>query len=129
MIYALTRVNVQCVQSPCTRIRPAISGSHVVITTAKTLKGFPAERAGRSTVRVVYSCYYDSHVVHNPSYRSIEFPDKQPEDCILNHEAEEVVDLALEKLQDAGIMMVEWRSVLYHRMNVPLVIRVGPYVW
>jgi hypothetical protein len=53
------------------------------------------------------------------------FPDKQPEDHILNHEPEEVVDLALEKLQEAGIMLVEWHSLLYRRMNVPLVIRVS----
>lgn len=57
------------------------------------------------------------HVIH----------DKQPKDCILNHEPEEVVDLALEILQGAGItFIVEWHSLLYRRMNVPVVIRVSP---
>lgn len=36
----------------------------------------------------------------------------------------EYVDLALYHLQQEGIQPVEWRSLLYIRMNVPLIFRV-----
>ena len=52
------------------------------------------------------------------------FPDKQPEDHILDHEPEEVVDLALEKLQETGIVSIEWHS-LFHRCRH----QGEPYVW
>ena len=37
---------------------------------------------------------------------------------------EELVDKALNTLQEAGIKLVEWRSLLYRRMGVPVIIRV-----
>ncbi|KAL7279983.1 hypothetical protein ACG7TL_006394 [Trametes sanguinea] len=36
---------------------------------------------------------------------------------------EELVDKALRALQDAGIQLIEWLSLLHRRMNVPLIIR------
>ena len=37
---------------------------------------------------------------------------------------EELVDKALKALQNAGIQLIEWKSLLYRRMGVPLIIKV-----
>jgi len=48
----------------------------------------------------------------------------KPEDLFLC-EPSAVVDLALYRLQKAGVALIEWRSLLYRRMNVPFVIKVS----
>ncbi|KAF9530516.1 hypothetical protein CPB83DRAFT_850459 [Crepidotus variabilis] len=47
---------------------------------------------------------------------------------ILNHEPVEVVDMALERLQKAGVELIEWRAQLYRRMQVPIVVRDYSYL-
>lgn len=44
---------------------------------------------------------------------------------ILDYEPAEVVDIALQKLQKAGVELIEWRSLLYRRMNVPVILKVN----
>ena len=44
---------------------------------------------------------------------------------IYDSSPEELVDGALKALQDAGIQLIEWQSLLHRRMNVPVVIRVS----
>jgi hypothetical protein len=41
-----------------------------------------------------------------------------------NLHEEEIVDVALSRLQSACIQLVEWRALLFARMNVPVVVRV-----
>jgi hypothetical protein len=36
----------------------------------------------------------------------------------------ELVDLALSRLQNAGVKLIEWRALLYRRMNVPVIVKV-----
>ncbi|KAF8345524.1 hypothetical protein F5887DRAFT_167063 [Amanita rubescens] len=55
-------------------------------------------------------------------------PIKQENDDILRREPAEVVDMALGRLQKAGIVLLEWHSLLYHRMNVPVLIKDYSYV-
>jgi hypothetical protein len=44
---------------------------------------------------------------------------------ILHCEPAEVVDMALERLQRAGLVMImEWQALLYRRMNVPVLVKV-----
>lgn len=40
---------------------------------------------------------------------------------------EELVDRALKTLQDAGVQLIEWRSLLYRRMGVPVVLKVNSF--
>ena len=49
-------------------------------------------------------------------------PVQQKNDDILRCEPVEVVDMALGRLQRARIVLLEWHSLLYHRMNVPVLI-------
>jgi hypothetical protein len=49
---------------------------------------------------------------------------KLKKEDILRFEPAEVVDMALGRLQRAKIVLLEWQSLLFHRMNVPVVIRV-----
>lgn len=44
---------------------------------------------------------------------------------IYEYSPEELVDKALKTLQDAGIELIEWSSLLYRRMNVPVIIKVS----
>jgi hypothetical protein len=44
---------------------------------------------------------------------------------ILDHEPPEVVDIALQKLQKAGVELIEWRALLCRRMNVPVILKVS----
>ena len=53
----------------------------------------------------------------------LDAPIKQNNDDILRCEPGDVVDMALGRLQSAGIVLLEWHSLLYHRMNVPVLIR------
>ncbi|KAF8328987.1 hypothetical protein F5887DRAFT_1006143 [Amanita rubescens] len=55
-------------------------------------------------------------------------PLKQNNDDILRREPAEVVDMALGKLQTAGIVMLEWLALLYRRMNVPVIIKNYSYL-
>ncbi|KAF8530443.1 hypothetical protein BU17DRAFT_36210 [Hysterangium stoloniferum] len=50
------------------------------------------------------------------------------DDQILHYESAQVVDMALERLQHAGMMLIEWRSLLYRRMNVPMIVKNYSYV-
>ena len=50
-------------------------------------------------------------------------PERVEEDLFL-YEPSVVVDMALHRLQRAGVHLIEWRSLLYRRMNVPVVIKV-----
>ncbi|KAF8530433.1 hypothetical protein BU17DRAFT_36186 [Hysterangium stoloniferum] len=50
------------------------------------------------------------------------------DDQILHYESAQVVDMALERLQRAGMMLIEWRSLLYCRMNVPMIVKNYSYV-
>jgi hypothetical protein len=43
----------------------------------------------------------------------------------LNLLPEEMLDIALEKMQSVGINLVEWRTLLYRRMNVPRIVSVS----
>lgn len=47
---------------------------------------------------------------------------EQKNDDILRCEPGDVVDMALGRLQSAGIVLLEWHSLLYHRMNVPVLV-------
>ncbi len=38
---------------------------------------------------------------------------------------EQLIDKALKTLQDAGIQLIEWLSLLHRRMNVPVIIKVS----
>jgi hypothetical protein len=58
-----------------------------------------------------------------PPQTYFDAPFKQNNDDILCCEPAEVVDMALGRLQRAGIVLVEWHSLLYHRMNVPVLIK------
>jgi hypothetical protein len=42
---------------------------------------------------------------------------------ILDHEPPEVVDIALQKFQKAGVELIEWRAL--RRMNVPVILKVS----
>jgi hypothetical protein len=53
----------------------------------------------------------------------LDAPIKQDNDDILHCELGDVVDMALGRLQSAGIVLLEWHAVLYHRMNVPILVR------
>ena len=44
---------------------------------------------------------------------------------ILSNDPAEVVDMALDRLQRAGVQLIEWRALLYRRMNVPIVVTVS----
>jgi len=44
---------------------------------------------------------------------------------ILDHEPAEVVDIALQNLQKAGVELIEWRALLCRRMNVPVILKVS----
>lgn len=43
---------------------------------------------------------------------------------ILDNRPSDVVDLALVQLQNIGIQLVEWRTLLYRRLNVPRLMKV-----
>ncbi|GBE90121.1 hypothetical protein SCP_1801450 [Sparassis crispa] len=43
--------------------------------------------------------------------------------ALFNRLPEELVDHALHTLQDAGVELIEWRSLLYRRMGVPVLIK------
>ncbi|KAF8964812.1 hypothetical protein BDZ97DRAFT_1814611 [Flammula alnicola] len=45
-----------------------------------------------------------------------------------DHEPAEIVDIALQALQRAGVELIEWRAVLYRRMNVPILVKNFSYV-
>ncbi|TDL15806.1 hypothetical protein BD410DRAFT_796009 [Rickenella mellea] len=47
-------------------------------------------------------------------------PDVKTDKDILDYEPEEVVDIALQALQNVNIKLVEWRALLYRRMKVPV---------
>ena len=55
-------------------------------------------------------------------------PLKQNNDDILRREPAEVVDMALGKLQTAGIVLLEWLALLYRRMNVPVIIKARIFI-
>lgn len=57
----------------------------------------------------------------------IDSPYHKKYDGILNLQPAEVVDLALERLQTAQIILIEWRALLYRRMNVPVLVKVRVY--
>ena len=44
---------------------------------------------------------------------------------VYEYSPEELVDKALKTLQDAGIELIEWSSLLYRRMNVPVIVKVS----
>jgi hypothetical protein len=44
---------------------------------------------------------------------------------LLDLPPEELLDIAVEKLQRASIRLVEWRTLLYRRMNVPRIVTVS----
>jgi len=44
---------------------------------------------------------------------------------ILDNHPAEVVEIALNALQRAGIQMIEWRALLYRRMRVPILVSVS----
>ncbi|TDL22820.1 hypothetical protein BD410DRAFT_769812 [Rickenella mellea] len=65
-----------------------------------------------------------SHPSPNPDFSHIP-PQKlvhgvKTEQDILDYEPGEVVDIALQALQNDNIKLVEWRALLYRRMNVPV---------
>ena len=64
-----------------------------------------------------------NHSVAFPPRIYLDAPIIQRNDDILRCEPAEVVDMALGKLQRAGIVLLEWHSLLYHRMNVPVLIK------
>lgn len=37
---------------------------------------------------------------------------------------EALVDIALERLSAAGVQLIEWRALLYRRLNVPIIAKV-----
>ena len=45
------------------------------------------------------------------------------EETIFFHDPAVVVDIALERLHQASIVLLEWRAALYRRMNVPIVVK------
>lgn len=51
--------------------------------------------------------------------------DTSSRQSVLYLDPAEVVDIALQKLQKAGVELIEWRSLLYRRMNVPVVLVVS----
>ena len=53
------------------------------------------------------------------------YPSQADTANIYESSPEELVDRALKTLQDAGIQLIEWQSLLHRRMNVPVVIRVS----
>ena len=50
--------------------------------------------------------------------------DAQSVSYIYELSPEELVDKALKALQNAGVQLIEWKSLLYRRMGVPLIIKV-----
>lgn len=58
-----------------------------------------------------------------PPRTYLDAPIKQDNDDTLRYEPAEVVDMALGRLQRAGIVLIEWHSLLYRRMNVPVLIK------
>jgi len=61
----------------------------------------------------------------NSSRIILNAPLNSKEDDILNNKPEVVVDKALERLQRAGVVLIEWRALLYRRMNVPIIVKVS----
>ncbi|KAI1797428.1 hypothetical protein LXA43DRAFT_877825 [Ganoderma leucocontextum] len=51
------------------------------------------------------------------------YPPKADTAIINEYSPEELVDKALKTLQDAGIQLIEWLSLLHRRMNVPVIIK------
>ena len=52
-------------------------------------------------------------------------PQKADNSTIYEFSPEELVDKALKTLQDAGIQLIEWLSILHRRMGVPVIIKVS----
>lgn len=48
---------------------------------------------------------------------------------LLGLKQEELVDIALTRLQSAGVQLVEWGGLLFRRMHVPIIIRVRRVVY
>lgn len=44
---------------------------------------------------------------------------------ILDYEPAEAVDIALRRLQKAGVELIEWGALLHRRMKVPVIVRVS----
>ncbi|KAJ7221700.1 hypothetical protein GGX14DRAFT_430698 [Mycena pura] len=47
---------------------------------------------------------------------------------LLDYEADEIVDIALSRLQEIGVELIEWRELVYGRMDVPLVFQDYSYL-
>lgn len=41
---------------------------------------------------------------------------------------EVLVDIAMERLSAAGVQLIEWRALLYRRLNVPIIAKVRKYL-
>ncbi|KAH9940638.1 hypothetical protein B0H21DRAFT_754562 [Amylocystis lapponica] len=67
-------------------------------------------------------------VVHSdapsyPSEHALHLEIKSPSPSIFDQTPLDLVDLALATLQSAGVEPVEWRSLLYRRMGVPVLLK------
>ncbi|EJF64501.1 hypothetical protein DICSQDRAFT_51896 [Dichomitus squalens LYAD-421 SS1] len=56
------------------------------------------------------------------------YPPKDDTSNIYEFSPEELVDKALKTLQNAGIELIEWSSLLHRRMNVPVIIKNFSYL-
>ncbi|KDR77351.1 hypothetical protein GALMADRAFT_139336 [Galerina marginata CBS 339.88] len=55
---------------------------------------------------------------HIPPQKFIQ--DAKKEKHILDYQPAEVVDIAIQALQNVNVKLIEWRALLYRRMNVPV---------
>ena len=57
------------------------------------------------------------------AFKEKEFFDRSTTKDVFESSPEELVDIALSRLQAAGIQLIEWMALLYRRMDVPIIIR------
>lgn len=89
----------------------------------------PGAESSTSTPSTIMSLTQTITIHHRftSSQTFIDSPYLKKYDGILNLQPVEVVDLALERLQTAQIILIEWRALLYRRMNVPVLVKVRVY--
>lgn len=62
-----------------------------------------------------------------PQKYSQDVKDSNDSSILEHHHPTELVDMVLEALEKARIGAVEWRSLLYRRMNVPTLVKVNTF--
>jgi hypothetical protein len=52
---------------------------------------------------------------------------EEPVTCdMFTLQPEALVDMAMERLSAAGVQLIEWRALLYRRLNIPIIAKVCP---